>query len=144
MLFSLVWQTRPLVQHRSFCIKINGHTDLWSCVLLVSQLTSSGRSSEMFQSTHTLRLFVFSIKAFTSTASSIKCPVLCSRTLPSPAQLYRFSVSPSPTIKHSEVGHSTCSLFNHFCRNQSGRYISKPYFNASLRKFQFGLVDVKI
>ena len=53
----------------------------------------------MFQSTHTLRLFVFSIKAFTSTASSIKCPVLCSRILPSPAQLYRFSVSPSPTIK---------------------------------------------
>lgn len=105
VLFSLVWQTRPQVQHRSFCIKINGHTDLWSCVLLVSQLTSSGRSSEKFQSTHTLRLFVFSIKAFTSTASSIKCPVLCSRTLPSPAQLYRFSVSPSPTIKRKREKH---------------------------------------
>ena len=37
----------------------------------------------------TLRLLVFKIRALTSTGSSMKCPVLCCRTLPSPAQLYR-------------------------------------------------------
>ena len=108
LLYMLIIEIIPLLSSNSLhsmhyiAFGFSYSHDLSACIALTLKVDNSfkrktiqGRTVYTLQ---TLRSLVFRIRAFTSTASSMKCPVLCWRTLPSPAQLYTWSVLLSPEL----------------------------------------------